>query len=179
MDGCQCNIWNNVSSPQMAQINLDQPWMDAAKYLFIPPAMGKKDTQAAMKGVFGWFMFQLQMFKQPDFFGSKCPVCANWKIRTGTRAETRPGTRLDTHCPTEEGRGASMMLWLKSCGKHPLLNQSLNCGEVFILDRDSKLATVFDFLLFSRSTEDDKGFLPYEGVKHDLHCYSKANIVFI
>lgn len=70
-----------------------------------------------------------------------------------------------------------MMLWLKSCGKH--LNQSLNCGEVFILDRDSKLATVFDFLLFSRSTEDDKGFLPYEGVKHDSHSYSKANIVFI
>lgn len=81
-----------------------------------------------------------------------------------------------------------MMLWWKSCGKHPLLNQSLNCGAVFILDRDSKLATVFDFLLFSRNTEDDKGFLPYEGVKHDSHStrsntshltgsHSKPNIV--
>lgn len=81
-----------------------------------------------------------------------------------------------------------MMPWLKSCGKHPLLNQSLNCGAVFILDRDSKLATVFDFLLFSRNTEDDKGFLPYEGVTHDSHStrsntslltgsHSKPNIV--
>lgn len=68
-----------------------------------------------------------------------------------------------------------MTLWLKSCGKHPLLiNQSLNCGAVFILDCHSKLATVFDFPLFSRSTEDDKGFLPYEGVKHDSHS-SRSN----
>lgn len=43
---------------QTAQVDENKPWMDTAKYLFIPPALGKKDTGAAMKGVFSWFMFQ-------------------------------------------------------------------------------------------------------------------------
>lgn len=50
MYGCKRNIENILSSAQMqtAQVNEHQPWMDAAKYLFIPPAVG----QGATKGVF-------------------------------------------------------------------------------------------------------------------------------
>lgn len=63
--------------------------MDAAKYLFIPPAMGKKDAQAAMKGVFTWFMFQLQMFKQPDLLDPTVLFVLT------ERSEREPGQKPD------------------------------------------------------------------------------------